>query len=155
MPIIGHGEPRTLTNRANAQTECLAAPSLKRTGRAETSRNQFAAQIQNRCTSARAKALSSALVRTNELGANRRLRKSFLAIIFRCDLPPKLVTYGSPERCDRAGAFCWFHGVVLDCPLATSFCVRAPAASAVWLAFRPGEPDVGGRCALLWHSFFR
>ena len=112
MPIIGDGESRALTNRANAQTECLAAPSLKRAGRAETSRNQLAAQIQNRCMSARAKALSSALVRANELGANRRLRKSFLAIIFCYDLPPKLVTYGSPERCHRAGAFRCSHVVV-------------------------------------------
>jgi hypothetical protein len=39
VPIIRDGEPRTLTNRANAHTECLAAPSLKRTGGVKASRN--------------------------------------------------------------------------------------------------------------------
>jgi hypothetical protein len=93
VPIIGDSESRALTNRANAQTEYLAAPSLKRTGRAETGRNQLAAQIQNRCISARAKALSSALVRANERGADRRLRKSLLAINFGNDALPKLVNF--------------------------------------------------------------
>jgi hypothetical protein len=88
VSIIGDSEPRALTNRANAQTERLAAPSLKGTDRVEASRNQLAAQIQNRCISARAKALSSALVRANERGANRRLRKSLLAINFGSDALP-------------------------------------------------------------------
>jgi hypothetical protein len=38
VPIIGDSEPRAFTNRANAQAECLAAPSLKGTGRIKSSR---------------------------------------------------------------------------------------------------------------------
>lgn len=150
--IILNGEPRALANRANAKTKGLAAPCFKRTGRIVIGRNQYTTKIEDRHISARAKALGFATVRANERGADGRLRGSLLACSFRDDLPLKLVTYGSPERCHGAGAFCWFHGVVLDCPLATSFCVRAPAPSAEWLAFRPGEPDVGGRCG---HPFFR
>jgi hypothetical protein len=45
MPIIGDGEPRTLTNRANAKTKCLAAPNLKLTRWVETSRNQITTQL--------------------------------------------------------------------------------------------------------------
>ena len=109
MPIIGDSESRALTNRANAQTECLAAPSLKRTGRAETNRNQLAAQLENRCISARAKALGIAAARADKFGANRNLRETLVACSFRDGLRPKLVTYGSPERRHSAGAFKFFH----------------------------------------------
>jgi hypothetical protein len=91
MAVVRDREPRALTNRAHTQTECLAAPSLKRTDRVEASRNQLAAQIQNRCISARAKALGSAAARADKLGANRKLRKSVVACSFRNDPPPKLV----------------------------------------------------------------
>jgi hypothetical protein len=46
--------------------------------------------------------------------ADRSLRKLLLAIIFRDDLPPKLVNYGSPERCHSAGAFVHSHGVIFE-----------------------------------------
>jgi hypothetical protein len=113
VPIIGDSESRAVTNRANAQTECLAAPSLKRTGRAETNRNQLAAQLENRCISARAKTLGIAAARADKLGANRNLRESLVACSFRDDLPPKLVTYGSLERRHGARAFRFCHAVVL------------------------------------------
>ena len=129
--------PGVFTNRANAQTKCLAAPGFERRGRIITSGHQLAAQVENWGISMRDDVLGFSMVRANEHGADGRLRGSLLACSFRDDLPLKLVTYGSPERCHGAGAFCWFHGVVLDCPLATSFCVRAPAPSAEWLAFGP------------------
>jgi hypothetical protein len=78
--IILNGEPRALTNRANAQTECLAAPSLKGTGRVETRRNQLTTQLEDRRISARAKALGFATVGANERGGNGRLRKVPVAI---------------------------------------------------------------------------
>jgi hypothetical protein len=80
MAVFRDGQPRTLTNRANAQAECLAAPSLKGGGRAETSRNQLAAQLESRCISARADAFGFTAVRCNQRGANGRLRKVLVAI---------------------------------------------------------------------------
>jgi hypothetical protein len=82
VPIIGDSEPRALTNRANAQTEYLAAPSLKRRGRIKTSRNQLATQGEHGSITACDDALSLAAVRANERGTDRSLRKLLLAINF-------------------------------------------------------------------------
>ena len=69
--------------------------------RIKASRDQLATQVEHGSISARANAFGRAAVRADEHGADRSLRELLLAIIFRT--PPKLVSYGSPERCDRAG----------------------------------------------------
>jgi hypothetical protein len=91
VPIILDGEPRALTNRANTQTKCVAAPSLKARGRVKASRNQFTTQVEHRRISVRAETFGFAAVRANERGANRRLRKCLLAINFRNDVVPNPV----------------------------------------------------------------
>ena len=105
VPIIRDGELPGLTNRANTKTEGLAAPGLKRTGGVKARSNQLAAHFEDRRISADAKAIGFATARADKLGANRNLRKSLVACNFRDDLPPKLVTYGSPVRPPGAGAF--------------------------------------------------
>jgi hypothetical protein len=80
MAVIRDGQPRALTNRADAQTECLAAPSLKGRGRIKAGCNQLTTQLEHRCMSVRADALGIAAVRANERGANGCLRKVLVAI---------------------------------------------------------------------------
>jgi hypothetical protein len=81
VPIILNSELRGLTNRANAETKCFAAPSLKRKGGIKTSREQLATQIEYGSMTARAYALGRAAVRADEHGADRSLQKFLLAII--------------------------------------------------------------------------
>jgi hypothetical protein len=42
VPVILDGEPRALTNRANAKTQFFAAPSLERRGAVQAGRDQLA-----------------------------------------------------------------------------------------------------------------
>jgi hypothetical protein len=78
VPIIRDGQPRTLTNRANAKTKYFAAPSFKRRGRIKTSRDQLTTQGEHGSITACDDALCLAAVRANELGGNWSLRNPLL-----------------------------------------------------------------------------